>query len=115
MIGSELRDAEQADRQGRAGQLVGLEGDGDEGRHRAQLGDRLAQDEQAELAPPAQQAEVDGDRSQARRHADAVSGVSGTGAVNGAQATSWPQRAHLGWRDGRVAPRDGAVVVSVQP
>ena len=98
------------------GELVGLEGDRDEGRHRAELGDGLAQDEQAEVAPAAQEAEVDGDRSERPAATPTRSrACPGTGAVNGAQATSSPGRSHLGWRDGRVARRDGAVAVSVQP
>jgi hypothetical protein len=62
--GDELRDAEQADGQRRAGQLVRLERHGDEGDHRAGLGDRLAHEQEAEVAPPAQKAEVDGERAQ---------------------------------------------------
>jgi hypothetical protein len=59
----ELGDAEQADGQRRARDLVGLERDRHEGGHRAELRDGLPEDEQAEVAPAAQEAEVDGDRT----------------------------------------------------
>ena len=104
----ELGDPEQADGQRRAGQLVGLEGDRDEGRHRAQLGDRLAEDEQAEVAPPAQEAEVDGDRSD--RPPPRRRGLGGVRHRSGQRppgyVVAWA--AHLGWRDGRASSSSAA-------
>ena len=70
-IGTSSASGDQADRERGAGELEGLEGHGHERDHRPEKRDRLAEEEQPEIAVPPQRADVDdgeaGDPSQPAR------------------------------------------------